>query len=228
MECSICYENITKETGKAELSCSHSFHLTCLSKWFIKNESCPCCRHEANATEKMAPMVKEDESDEDESDEDDSDDSEDDEGEVRVTEAQERAEQLFRLKRWDMTKAQLEAYAATRISALVRGHQSRQFFFELKCWKEDEVNAKATIDIGLKDYKQAKAAQAFYKKAASMATRSEWKAFAATIIQTKWRSRKQQKAYEKEKLNRYLSKSMEGIRFTCSFSAEDWWTRTTS
>jgi hypothetical protein len=215
MECSICYENITKETGKAELSCSHSFHLVCLSKWFIKNESCPCCRHEANETEKMAPMVEEEESDEDE-DEDEVEDY------AEIIESRERAEHMFRLKRWDMTKAEFEAYAATRISALVRGHQSRQFFFEMKCWKEDERNAKASAEQAEKDFKKAKAAQTFYKKVASM-TLPKWKTFAATMIQSSWRAKKQQKTYQKERLSRALAA---GLRVNCSMNTDCLWTQT--
>ena len=165
-------------------------------------------------------MVKEDdeESDED-SDEEDENDVED---YAEIIQARERAEKLFRLKRWDMKKADFEAYAATRISALVRGHQSRNFFFELKCWKEDEVNAKAAAEQAEKDLKKAKAAQAFYKKAASM-TLPKWKTFAATMIQARWRGRKQQKAYEDEKLNRFLAA---GLRVNCSMNSEGVWSHT--
>ena len=53
MECSICSDPITSETGKAELSCSHTFHLNCIGTWFRTNESCPYCRHKANETESL-------------------------------------------------------------------------------------------------------------------------------------------------------------------------------
>ena len=36
MECSICYSEINAATGKVELSCSHPFHFSCLTKWFDK------------------------------------------------------------------------------------------------------------------------------------------------------------------------------------------------
>ena len=57
MECPICYDDINGSTGKAELSCSHSFHIRCLTTWFDRQntnntkQSCPCCRHESNEYE---------------------------------------------------------------------------------------------------------------------------------------------------------------------------------
>ena len=57
MDCSICYAAIDASTGKVELSCSHVFHLNCLSIWFktqserYTDQNCPCCRHVANETE---------------------------------------------------------------------------------------------------------------------------------------------------------------------------------
>jgi hypothetical protein len=76
MECSICYSEINAGTGKVELSCSHPFHFSCLIKWFDKqrlkkcSESCPLCRHEMTAFEKMPDMLVEEDTEE----EDDSDD----------------------------------------------------------------------------------------------------------------------------------------------------------
>jgi hypothetical protein len=43
--CSICYNEIKTETGKAVLSCQHFFHLKCISVWLSENNSCPCCRN---------------------------------------------------------------------------------------------------------------------------------------------------------------------------------------
>lgn len=60
MNCAICYEGITATTGKVTLSCSHVFHLSCLSSWFNTqteksiDQSCPCCRHKSNSHEKIA------------------------------------------------------------------------------------------------------------------------------------------------------------------------------
>ncbi len=59
MDCAICYEAITASTGKVDLSCSHSFHFSCLTSWFATQngnehtQSCPYCRHESNEHEKM-------------------------------------------------------------------------------------------------------------------------------------------------------------------------------
>ena len=53
MECPICYEAITAETGVVTTSCHHSYHFACISGWFINQEkgTCPCCRKEMNDTE---------------------------------------------------------------------------------------------------------------------------------------------------------------------------------
>ena len=50
MECSICIEEITKQTGCVTLSCEHNFHFRCIDSWFTKQifddlpQTCPCCR----------------------------------------------------------------------------------------------------------------------------------------------------------------------------------------
>ena len=70
MDCSICYSEISKETGKVELSCSHSFHFSCIAKWFDKErlggmcESCPLCRHNVTEFEKMPDLLMEEEEEE--------------------------------------------------------------------------------------------------------------------------------------------------------------------
>lgn len=208
MECSICYEEITKDTGKAELSCSHSFHLKCLSQWFTKNESCPCCRHAANDTEKMHANDEEDAEEESDSESEEDYGSSEEDNNLEAAAARERARHHFIIKRVTLTKAAYESYAATRIAALVRGRQSRTFFFEYKCWVEDEKDAKAAMEIAKKDIKQAKAAQIFYKKLFSM-TRPQQRVFAATMIQSIWRTKKQQEVYKAAKLVKDLEK---GIR----------------
>jgi hypothetical protein len=81
-ECSICYDAIDlKTTGEVKLSCSHSFHFSCISSWFSNQEkgSCPCCRKEMGDKEDFAANapVGEDEEDEEEEDEDDEDEEED-------------------------------------------------------------------------------------------------------------------------------------------------------
>ena len=63
MDCAICHDAITKSTGKIELSCSHTFHINCLTTWFKSqseqyiDQSCPCCRHEATEDEEV-PIVE--------------------------------------------------------------------------------------------------------------------------------------------------------------------------
>lgn len=50
MNCSICFEAITKASGSTTLSCEHTFHFRCIQTWFSKqvdqdfSQSCPCCR----------------------------------------------------------------------------------------------------------------------------------------------------------------------------------------
>jgi len=44
-DCCICFESITKTTGCCVLSCSHSFHIKCLTKWTSDASTCPMCRH---------------------------------------------------------------------------------------------------------------------------------------------------------------------------------------
>lgn len=53
MDCPICFETITTETGQVTTSCGHSFHFKCLNTWYWQQsrqedtkESCPCCRKE--------------------------------------------------------------------------------------------------------------------------------------------------------------------------------------
>ena len=82
MECSICYNEINKETGKVDLSCSHPFHFSCLVKWFDKqrmagsSETCPLCRHDVTEFEKMPDILMEDS--EEESDQEGQDTSNED------------------------------------------------------------------------------------------------------------------------------------------------------
>lgn len=46
-QCSICLEDIKFLSTKIELSCGHSFHEKCISKWYKLNEkkTCPYCRN---------------------------------------------------------------------------------------------------------------------------------------------------------------------------------------
>lgn len=66
-ECPICYEDVTDATGIVKLSCAHTFHLSCITGWFSKQEqgSCPCCRKLMGEKEDSGYKVNEDEEDED-------------------------------------------------------------------------------------------------------------------------------------------------------------------
>ena len=53
-ECSICLDEIAvATTGCVQLSCSHTYHLGCISRWYQTNPSCPECR--CAPAEKEAP-----------------------------------------------------------------------------------------------------------------------------------------------------------------------------
>lgn len=84
MNCSICFDDITKTTGSTTLSCEHSFHFRCIDEWFYKqlceglHQTCPCCRSEGAELDRcMCEEVKEgDQEEEDEDDESYVDDGE--------------------------------------------------------------------------------------------------------------------------------------------------------
>jgi hypothetical protein len=75
MECSICFGAIEKSV--TTLSCGHHFHLGCIGRWVIKNESCPLCRHEMEEHEKIAEDVEEEEDEFEYDDDEGSEGSED-------------------------------------------------------------------------------------------------------------------------------------------------------
>jgi hypothetical protein len=54
-DCPICYESITQTTGCCVLSCSHSFHIKCLTKWTSDASTCPMCRHALSDIELNRP-----------------------------------------------------------------------------------------------------------------------------------------------------------------------------
>ena len=61
-ECPVCYEPlIASKTGKAEMTCGHSFHIKCLADWFSTgsgNTTCPMCRKAATDLEVPTKMVR--------------------------------------------------------------------------------------------------------------------------------------------------------------------------
>jgi hypothetical protein len=89
MDCPCCFETITASTGQASLSCGHSFHISCLTNWFVQrasqelDQNCPCCRKDAGEKERLSTGSEEGEV----SDDGGSEYSEDDE-EVMLTRAE--------------------------------------------------------------------------------------------------------------------------------------------
>ena len=71
MDCSICFDAIAAATGSATLSCGHQYHLGCIARWLMTNESCPYCRHAPTEHERVAQPSREEESDDEMDDEDD-------------------------------------------------------------------------------------------------------------------------------------------------------------
>jgi len=127
MECSICFNTISQETGKAELSCLHTFHLSCLSRWFIKNTSCPCCRHQATITEIMA------------TDSDSDSESDSDESSAPLTYAQlelnaskERARHLFNKLKFFNPIEEVELYSVKFIQSWYRAYKIKRDYNEVK------------------------------------------------------------------------------------------------
>jgi hypothetical protein len=83
MECSICLNEITKATGLVTLSCCHNFHLACIGKWVLKNESCPLCRHALIEEERIAEEEDDEATEIDDDAWEDDDDEEDDMPNIR-------------------------------------------------------------------------------------------------------------------------------------------------
>lgn len=83
MECSICFDEITKATGSTTLSCEHSFHFRCIVNWFDKqitddlDQTCPCCRGGGSEMDRCEVHEWNEGDDDDEEDEDYEDDDED-------------------------------------------------------------------------------------------------------------------------------------------------------
>jgi hypothetical protein len=68
MDCPICFDAITSETGQVTTSCGHSFHFKCLNHWYYQQlqtdtaqESCPCCRKEPCPYERASTIDDENE-----------------------------------------------------------------------------------------------------------------------------------------------------------------------
>lgn len=151
MECSICLEAITKQTGVVTLSCEHSFHFMCVDEWFCSQlmdripQTCPCCRSEGSKLDRcdVVPFQKE----EDDEDEDYEDDESETASESSDLPPEEMDLQWVRVGpgRWFVVSASEAAYdhvrslfgplndldadaAAQKIQAVVRGHLTRRIY----------------------------------------------------------------------------------------------------
>lgn len=58
-DCAVCYEKVSESTGHCTLSCKHSFHIACLTRWSNENPSCPMCRNPLGVTEAPAKQLAE-------------------------------------------------------------------------------------------------------------------------------------------------------------------------
>ena len=188
MECSICFNEINSGTGKVELSCSHPYHLSCLTKWFDKQkldgscESCPLCRHEANEFEKMPELLEEDDDDDD----DDDETMEYEEPTLEELAAQERARGRFYKLKSEKTENEIQTYAATLIKACWRGYQDRLLYLELDANKIDiEFHERQALRIK-NDMNDTINRGKFLKSIIGL-SRTHVKKIAATKIQALWR-----------------------------------------
>jgi hypothetical protein len=95
-ECSICCADITAKTGKTTMGCGHSFHFSCLSKWFLSSETCPNCRAEVGENDGFDSTFFTDEDEEEDNDEEDDDeeDEEDEEDEAEELTCEYNCEQM--------------------------------------------------------------------------------------------------------------------------------------
>ena len=205
MDCSICYDEITQATGKVELSCSHSFHFSCLTSWFKTQtgneltQSCPCCRHESNEHEKMAtesPVEDEDDEGDDEDDEEDEDEELTEEEELALAAAKERAAFRFQKFKVELSKEDFEAYAASKIAAMFRMACARYYYKDILTIKENML-MRASELIRKKNLQRLdKKSLAFNCQCLTM-SHTAWRNKVATIVQVWWRAN-----WQKVKSNR--------------------------
>ena len=191
MECAICYDGISTATGKVELSCSHSFHFSCLTHWFKTQahneleESCPCCRHESNEYEKMPNTAVVADEDEDE-DEDEEVEELSEQESIDLAAAKERAAfRIAKLKK-DLSKEAFEDYASSKISALFRGYCARYKVNEIKDIKANIMEETFTIIKTKQAQRFDKKALVFTMKSLTM-SHTAWRNHSSSIIQKWWR-----------------------------------------
>jgi len=58
--CPVCHEDIVpSNTGRAEMSCGHAYHLKCIADWLNTGaDTCPLCRKVASDLEKPTKVAK--------------------------------------------------------------------------------------------------------------------------------------------------------------------------
>jgi hypothetical protein len=187
MDCSICFEAITAQTGSTTMACSHSFHFGCLVKWFgsqaDKNlhESCPCCRHEATEHERLPEGGEAEEDDEDSEEESDDDDEEESDESLTLL-----AQQKFMIKKDMLSETAFHAYAATRIQAAWRAYLPRISWVQHQVNVEQRKCVQEALETMVEQEVRAKRAEALHKLYMT-SSRMEWRHISASMFQRAWR-----------------------------------------
>ena len=191
MDCPICFEQITAQTGQVNLSCQHSFHYNCLTNWFYKQsdnrlpETCPCCRHEANEHEEL-PFYGVAEPSESESSESESDVEEAEPRDIETMASIERARAMFTRRENISSKEEFENYAATRIQAVWRSFHCRMSWYTYKtniAEQESAMNAKKQLE----ELERGLVKKMALLKKSMMVPRTTLINSSATKIQSLWR-----------------------------------------
>jgi hypothetical protein len=192
MDCAICFEAITADTGHTEMSCTHRFHYTCLTRWFgnqvLKDltETCPCCRHEANEHEGLPDQFDDDEEEEAESSESSESESEEEISSEQAA-ANERARHHFAEKKAALSEEAFQSYAATRIQAAMRAYPIRMDWIRYKVMLDEKESMRNHIrHLEESERKAEKERQTLMRW--MTVPRSEWRNLCATKIQTLWRA----------------------------------------
>ena len=194
MDCSICYEGITVETGNTTLSCSHSFHFRCLVKWFYSqsekeiNESCPCCRKKPSEHEQLPEEPEPSEAPQELLQE-----VPVDEYEVRLEALRSLAHCKFMTLKEIQPKEEFETYAAIRIQAAWRGYMryrmlgaTRMARYHHNEISYDERGIQHDIERGNNNIRKNILLRNFYAKSRGM-NYLQWMNYLATKVQAAWR-----------------------------------------
>ena len=189
MDCAICFDAITAQTGSTTMACSHSFHFGCLVKWFGSqadkdlHESCPCCRHEATEHERL-PEGEPEESDE-ESDEESEEDS-DEESDAQLNFHLVSFRNFCIKNSLSESKKNTEFYAAMRIQTAWRAYLPRMAWVQHQVNVEDWKCVKEALVTMIEQEALAKR-QAALHTLRMTSSRTEWRHISAIMIQTMWR-----------------------------------------